>query len=146
MKVYNYRKIPAVSSICNDVADIDFFDSYMVVKQTDLTAGELVDRIFTLPRWVKLLLTIRHYLLVLPLGLNAENREMPLILKSENEVILGENDKHLYFRLSILKENGLQSKVFFTTIVKFNNNFGKFYFSLIKPFHKLIVKSMLKKI
>jgi hypothetical protein len=30
-----------------------------------------------------------------------------------------------------------------TTLVHFNNRFGRFYFALIKPFHRLMVKSLL---
>lgn len=69
--------------------------------------------------------------------------------KTENEVILGENDKHLDFRVSlfidrILDEAG-QKSLTITTTVKFNNLFGRVYFLFVRPFHKLIVPAMLKR-
>ncbi|WP_345324099.1 DUF2867 domain-containing protein [Candidatus Villigracilis proximus] len=62
---------------------------------------------------------------------------------NENEIILGEDDKHLNFRVSLLldkKENQLH----ISTIVKIHNWLGKLYFLPVKPFHKLIVPSMMK--
>ncbi len=68
--------------------------------------------------------------------------------RNENEVILGEDDKHLDFRISLYKEsktNDIGSKILtLSTTVKFNNRFGKLYFLPVKPFHKLIVPRMLK--
>ena len=69
-----------------------------------------------------------------------------VIVANKNEVILGEDDKHLNFRISLLieAENEENRKFSITTTVKFNNNFGKIYFYAIKPFHRLIVPVMLK--
>ncbi|MBL6446746.1 DUF2867 domain-containing protein [Fulvivirga sp. 29W222] len=68
--------------------------------------------------------------------------------KTDNELILGEDDKHLDFRVSLLLDTIAPSKRSLTisTIVKYNNRFGKLYFLLVKPFHKLIVPAMLKEI
>ncbi|HQQ96291.1 MAG TPA: DUF2867 domain-containing protein [Cyclobacteriaceae bacterium] len=67
--------------------------------------------------------------------------------KNDFEVILGEDDKHLDFRVSLLllpdpKNPGIK-KLLITTLVKFNNAWGKVYFLPVRPFHKLIVPSML---
>ncbi|MEJ8801922.1 DUF2867 domain-containing protein [Pontibacter sp. H249] len=68
--------------------------------------------------------------------------------KTENEVILGENDKHLDFRVSLFLDRLLdeagQKSLTITTTVKFNNLFGRVYFLFVRPFHKLIVPAMLK--
>ncbi|MFD2562730.1 DUF2867 domain-containing protein [Aquimarina rubra] len=66
--------------------------------------------------------------------------------KSDNEIILGEDDSHLNFRVSLLLEPKEDSRKNLTisTIVNFNNWFGKLYFLPVKPFHKLIVPAMLK--
>jgi hypothetical protein len=68
--------------------------------------------------------------------------------KTENEVILGENDKHLNFRVSLYfeKPETADSKTGLTisTIVEFNNWFGRLYFLPVRPFHRLIVPSMLR--
>ena len=59
-------------------------------------------------------------------------------------MILGENDKHLDFRVCIQDNNEAQQNIKVTTLVQFHNTKGKLYFSVIKPFHKMIVKSMVK--
>lgn len=66
--------------------------------------------------------------------------------KAENEVIFGENDKHLDFRISILLDNPTKNKknLSISSIVTFNNWFGRLYFMTIKPFHNIIVPKMLK--
>lgn len=67
----------------------------------------------------------------------------------EQEMILGEDDRHLNFKISfhiLNMENSTfcESELTFTTIVEFHNAMGKFYFWVIKPFHKIIVGSMLR--
>jgi hypothetical protein len=36
--------------------------------------------------------------------------------------------------------------VFLTTVVRYNNVGGKIYFAVIRPFHGIIVRTMLRKI
>lgn len=66
---------------------------------------------------------------------------------NQEEIILGEDDKHLDFRLSLFLENinpeSNEKLLTISTSVRFNNNFGKLYFIPVKPFHKLIVPTML---
>lgn len=68
--------------------------------------------------------------------------------RTENEVILGEDDKHLNFRISLFLNTSLtdQSKKDLTisTVLEFNNWFGRLYFLPVRPFHKFIVPTMLK--
>jgi hypothetical protein len=73
-----------------------------------------------------------------------------VIDRSDNEVIMGEDDRHLNFRISLLLTRDLQNPVSYTlvlsTAVTMNNQFGKLYFIPVKPMHKLIVPSMMKSI
>ena len=68
--------------------------------------------------------------------------------KTANEIILGEDDKHLNFRVSLsldpTADKTGKRKLTITTMVKFNNWVGRLYFLPVKPFHKLIVRSTLK--
>jgi Protein of unknown function (DUF2867) len=61
------------------------------------------------------------------------------------ELILGIDDKHLNFRVSVLRslKNSLEY-VTISTVVELNNSLGRAYLFVIKPFHKLIVRSMLQ--
>lgn len=68
--------------------------------------------------------------------------------KTENELVLGEDDKHLDFRVSLfldrLQDDTGRKSLTITTTVKFNNLFGRVYFLFVRPLHKLIVPAMLK--
>jgi len=68
--------------------------------------------------------------------------------KTDDEIILGEDDKHLNFRISLFidkqNENKTNKKLIISTTVKFNNWFGRLYFFPVRLFHKLIVPTMLK--
>ena len=70
----------------------------------------------------------------------------PVIDRSESEIVMAEDDKHLYFRSSLLiqdtSDRYLQA-AYLTTIVQFHNIWGKIYFAIVRPFHRLIMKEML---
>ena len=70
--------------------------------------------------------------------------------KSPCEVLIGEDDKHLNFRISFFLERRDQSsnEYLFTlsTTVFIKNFFGRLYFFSVKPFHRLIVPGMVKRI
>ena len=67
---------------------------------------------------------------------------------SPAEIVLGEDDKHLDFRLSVLC-SGQSSPVAkrhltLSTVVHCNNFMGRLYIFFIAPFHRLVVKSSLR--
>lgn len=68
--------------------------------------------------------------------------------RTANEVVLGENDKHLDFRISLYvdehSEDPEKKKLLIATTVNFHNRWGLLYFLPVKPFHKLVVPVMLK--
>ena len=61
--------------------------------------------------------------------------------KSSTEVVLGEDDKHLDFRLSVLC-SGRQLTL--STVVHCHNLLGRLYIFFIAPFHRLVVQSSLR--
>lgn len=64
------------------------------------------------------------------------------------EVVLGEDDKHLDFRVSILLRTRPWSneiELVATTVVRCHNLLGRSYLSIITPFHALVVRSNLKR-
>jgi uncharacterized protein DUF2867 len=65
--------------------------------------------------------------------------------RADDEVLLGADDRHLNFRLSILLRRAEETFACITTIVHFNNGFGRVYFAPVKPFHKVIVRAMLRR-
>jgi Protein of unknown function (DUF2867) len=67
---------------------------------------------------------------------------------TENEVIIGEDDKHLDFRASVLlrrREADSQDELVATTVVHCHNLLGRIYLAVILPFHRLIVRSNLNR-
>jgi len=64
--------------------------------------------------------------------------------RCRREIILGEGDRHLDFRLSFLVEEcDLRRRLVATAAVTFNHLGGRAYIGAIAPFHRLIVKSSL---
>lgn len=65
--------------------------------------------------------------------------------RSADEIILGEDDSHLDFRLSVLrsKQEGMHGCVTVASVVHCHNWVGRAYILLIRPFHKLIVQRSL---
>ncbi|MEM6737114.1 MAG: DUF2867 domain-containing protein [Bacteroidota bacterium] len=64
--------------------------------------------------------------------------------KTKDEIILGQNDYHLDFRIIIGKKLVSEDlSLFISTEIQFHNFLGKVYFIVIKPFHRLIAQKML---
>lgn len=61
---------------------------------------------------------------------------------TRDEAILGDDDKHLDFRVSVQRRSG---DIVVTTVVHCHNLLGRLYLALITPFHRLVVKSMLRR-
>lgn len=66
------------------------------------------------------------------------------------EILLGEDDKHLDFRISVLLrtetvEGRPQRTLTASTVVHCHNRVGRLYILLIAPFHRLVVQSMLRR-
>lgn len=67
--------------------------------------------------------------------------------KNGNETLLLLSDKHLDARLSVMiGGNGVRGTISAITLVHYKNTLGRVYFFIIRPFHGLVVKSMLKRV
>ena len=68
---------------------------------------------------------------------------------TEHEIVLGEDDKHLDFRLSVLcsarpvPAGG--HRLTLSTVVRCHNRLGRLYILLIAPFHRRVVQSSLRR-
>lgn len=72
----------------------------------------------------------------------------PIISRSPDELILGENDRHLDFRASILRRRaagGQGVEVVMSTVVHCHNALGRSYIAAIRPFHHAVVRAHLKR-
>ncbi len=67
-----------------------------------------------------------------------------LLSITENEVVLGDMDKHLNVKISVLKtRRGARTAVAVSSVVHVHNALGKFYMFFVGPIHKRIVPAML---
>lgn len=72
----------------------------------------------------------------------------PVQSRSERELVVGEDDTHLDFRASVLvrpRADGEGDELVLTTVVHCHNALGRTYLALITPFHRVIVRSMLRR-
>jgi len=69
--------------------------------------------------------------------------------RSETEIVLGEDDKHLDFRLSVLRTPDaspqLGGQLIVSTVVHCNNLLGRTYLSVIAPLHRQVVTASLRR-
>jgi hypothetical protein len=159
------RQIPEGSLVGSQFTSIDYVDSFSI----DLAdrSGLSIDYIFASfanysPKWVVLLLNLRNFLLR-PFGLKKGEEEssvgkasivvgekfgiMRICARNEEEIVFGETDKHLDFQASFRVVKGEKANLLYcTTVVRFNNVFGKMYFVVIKPFHRLIIRTSLQRL
>ena len=162
-------KIPSASVLNTSCKKFDYIDSFMGVfndNQNLISTTDIGKAFFTSgPKWVEKLFSLRNKIVSI-FGLktsgNSDNKEKQLELfkcnpgdqlglfkvffKNENEIILGEDDKHLNFRISMFVNDSKKGtkRLTISTTVEYNNWFGKLYFFPVRPFHKLIVPTMLK--
>lgn len=160
--------LPKSSILNNNKHIIDFCDSYEsnFLTNEKPTISTIGKAFFTsAPRWIDQSLHLRNKIVKkLGLKINGSKEEMLKQLdsfdcqigqqiglfkvfdKNDNEVILGEDDKHLDFKISLFLNTIEKQKhrLIISTTVKFNNKFGRFYFKVIKPFHRIVVPVMLK--
>ncbi len=136
---------------------IDFSDAYQGhVAQPHTTAIQAARAIFeNPPRFAVVLMAIRNAIVQL-FGLKTPNELdhagsshrmvgiFPLLSESHQEVIIGGNDKHLDFRICIsIHENKSGCELTMSTLVSFNNLFGKIYLFMVMPFHRMLCRHML---
>jgi Protein of unknown function (DUF2867) len=63
-----------------------------------------------------------------------------------NELIVGENDKHLDFRISIYRSSlNSTETVTVSTAVEIHNAIGRIYMLVVEPFHRYIAQTMLQR-
>lgn len=114
------------------------------------------------PGWVNVLFKLRNFLVKFVGLKGSENGNLKefetcirtggsyelasVSAKNDNETVLLLTDKHLHAYMSVFIEKDKEfRKIFAITIVHFRNKLGRVYFLFVRPFHGLIVKSLLKR-
>lgn len=160
--------VPQESKVRRAVGMVHFCDAYQApLSRRDIDVNEAYKAVFAYaPRWTRALMRVRGWM-VAPFGLLHPTKEMNRTVEEgfprsgfevgqrvgaftiqslePDELIAGENDKHLDFRVSVFKaaKQGTET-ITVSTVVQINNMLGRCYLALIKPFHRIIVRAMLQ--
>jgi len=141
------------------LAGATFADSYAITAEgLGLDAVEATKRAMgRTPRWVSGLMALRSVLVtpfLLKTGREKSVRSstrigfFPFISQSADEVVLGMNDRHLDFRVSVEVKSldGGRQEVSASTAVKPHNRLGRIYLAIVTPLHRVIVPAMLAQV
>jgi hypothetical protein len=140
------------------LAGAQFVDAYSIVIDGGARdARQAAERmIIRQPRWAEALLTLRN-ILVKPFGLKTSGASgtaprltigiFPIVSETPDRLVAGFNDSHLDFRFVVdVATSGDRQQVTATTLVLTHNWLGRTYLTLILPFHRLIVRAMLRRV
>jgi len=159
-KVIQIDSIPQECIVQKDFGKTDYQDVYRISIPTNESVDSITTKIFSASGWSDSLMILRDSLVGI-FGLKTARTVkknispryevgdkavlFTVIDRNENEIVMAENDKHLNFRTSVyIDRNNPNAGIYLSTLLKFNNIWGKLYFMPVKPFHKLIIKSLLK--
>lgn len=160
--MYSYPKIeqsdlPPSSQLSSSYGRADFADAFSVdlPERACHDAEALSRHVFARqPAWIGMLLRLRD-ILVRPFGLKttADLKEkggdrislFQVFERYDDEIVLGENDTHLDFRVSVLVQPSShgRSRLIVTTLVFYNRPLGRAYIKVIAPFHRMVVRASL---
>ena len=162
MAIVRKTELAKESQLHGYVGEGDFLDCYSVdIGRSDIPVAEVTQRIFTdLPCWINSLLAARDVgVSVFGLKTTASlprNEAMrdsvevgdqinffPVRSIDENEIILGEDDRHLDFKIAVRRDGENADRISLATWVRTHNPLGAIYLRTITAFHILIVNSRL---
>ena len=146
MEQVRLTPLPPASKLWEKFEKGDFIDGYAVTSP--LSAQEALQIGLALPSWAMTLLKIRNRILS-PFGLKTRidkgyvDSIFPLKFQDEHEVIVGTDDWHQDFRISVFK---FQGTIHMSTWVHRHNLAGYIYLAAVMPFHILIVRDAMRRI
>ncbi len=162
-KVIKTNNIPDHSIIINGFSSFHYCDLLSVVTKTNDSLDNITTRIFQPRRWTDMLMRIRNavaHMVGLDSGGYKKNMNIAdyypigsraiyftVIDRNKNEKVMAENDIGFNFRVSVILNRDEDDTIIrLTTLVKYNNALGRLYFIQVKPFHRMIVMSLLERL
>jgi hypothetical protein len=140
------------------LAGAQFGDAFTIeIDDTALDARQAAERMLgRSPRWIETLMGLRDHL-VRPFGLKTSRSGdkptadtvgiFPVLSQTPARLVAGFDDRHLDFRVVIdVASSGQGQRVTATTLVLTHNGLGRVYLAIILPFHRLIVRSLLRQV
>jgi len=162
MKTHVRREMPPANScIVEQFRDADLLDCYAI----DLSSGTSSDMravattmFESPPTWFRALMLVRDTAIGV-FGVKTSNQMrlttplkqtiefFPIHGEDQDETVLGEDDIHLDFRFSLLRQQTSKSQhLYATTVVHCHGRLGRTYLAVIEPFHRLVVRSSLARL
>ncbi|MEK8053056.1 DUF2867 domain-containing protein [Ideonella sp. DXS22W] len=163
--------VPADSAIARLLPGAFFHDAWQVaVDHPERTAIEhLMTTLAATPRWVDVAMRLRNRVVVCfglknlgDLGLRPTHGQQPLSQhpgdrvgiftlrsRSDDEVLVEDDDKHLHVVLSVrrLPADATQpARIVLTTVVHLHNLLGRLYMLPVAPMHRLIAPAVLARV
>ncbi len=160
MKILN--SIPVNSVLYEESKNASYKDSVRILTaRNDVKSWELIAAfLHSAPKWMVYLLNIRNKIVKLfglkvgmidkelvspPFKAGQQLGVFKLYSVSETESVIGEDDKHLDFRISFIIDTKNGNELVMSTVVNINNKLGTVYMFFVKPFHRILVSIMIKK-
>ncbi|MGO4871205.1 MAG: DUF2867 domain-containing protein [Roseiarcus sp.] len=158
--------MPSESALHPTLAVADFYDAYAApLSDARLTPTEIFLRaVRATPPWVSRLMSIRNFV-VRRLGLEdvgamddaadkpADAYEIgdrlgifTIFGMSDNELVLGIDDRHLDVRVSVSKSPSDRPRSYIvSTVVKTHNRLGRLYMTPVGRIHPFVVRSLMRR-
>lgn len=158
----NKVSIPPKSEIAKTLNNAHYFDCYRFysTKKSRNALQIWLEQASKTPAWVNFLMETRNRIVSL-FGLknlgridSLDNTKLSdqyqvndkigiftLLYISENEIIMGDSDKHLNVQISVYRDCDEPHLISMSTVVHVHNFWGKVYMLFVKPMHQIIVPS-----
>lgn len=157
--------LPAKSSVLHLYQSVHLADAFAIRLPLEASRDPEVLARFIMahqPSWIERLTAVRDMIVACfglkttkDLAVLAGNGKAERIgffrvyRKDETEIVMGEDDKHLDFRLSLLcsEESAADAggRLTVTTVVHCHNLLGRAYIFVIAAFHRMVVKASLRR-
>jgi hypothetical protein len=156
--------VPGHSALGRDLIErADFRHAYCApLSRSDLGVVDIFFAIFAWrPGWMNLMLVARNKVAALA-GLETpttmeimtmERRDRysvgdrigswPIYFLGADELVAGRDNKHMDFRLSIMKRRDDRPSVVVSTLCMVHNTFGEYYLSSVIPFHRFGLRRLM---
>ncbi|MGB3553884.1 MAG: DUF2867 domain-containing protein [Jannaschia sp.] len=125
----------------------DFLDCYAV--RSDMPSRTAAEIVVDFPPWARALVSLRN-VVTAPFGLLPDGPEaadnigfFPVTAEGEDEIVAGFDDRHLDFRVAIIRRDGF---VHLATWVAPHNIGGRLYLKAILPFHVAIARNAMSRV
>jgi hypothetical protein len=157
--------VPSASALRRELQSAYFHDCHQIaVNSSGPSAFDFYLRLASAaPPWINAMMHIRNKIGACfglkNLGvMNAIDHDKPardyrigdrvgiftIVSISEQEVVLGDADRHLDVKVSVLKlEDAIHPSIAISTVVQVHNTLGRIYMAVVAPVHKIIAPAML---